>query len=338
MAKVDLITGFLGSGKTTFIKKYARYLMGKGERIGIIENDYGAISVDMMLLHEELGEECGLEMVVAGDMDCYRRRFKTKLISMGMLGYDRVIVEPSGIFDVDYFFDILYEEPLDRWYQIGNVIAITDSVLENDMSEKARYFLASQVAGAGRVVFSKTDLTTEEQIQCTKEQLNRVLEEFQCKRRFQLGKKQTSSLSDDIVVKPWSDWNSNDYEIIADCGYISESHIKKTVSEDNSYKSVFYYNVEMEKWELKELAEELFSKSTLGHIYRFKGFVRTPGEGWLQINCTAEQIQITPIPDAQEVIIVVGENLREEEIGEYIRKYSHTENITSGSTSHRSCH
>lgn len=53
------------------------------------------------------------------DKDCHRRRFKTKLIAMGMCGYDRVLIEPSGIFDMDEFFDALHEEPLDRWYQIG---------------------------------------------------------------------------------------------------------------------------------------------------------------------------------------------------------------------------
>ena len=52
MIKIDLITGFLGSGKTTFIKKYAKHLMDKGHHIGILENDFGAINVDMMLLQE----------------------------------------------------------------------------------------------------------------------------------------------------------------------------------------------------------------------------------------------------------------------------------------------
>ena len=50
MIKIDLITGFLGSGKTTFIKKYASYLLKKGMNIGILENDFGAVNVDMMLL------------------------------------------------------------------------------------------------------------------------------------------------------------------------------------------------------------------------------------------------------------------------------------------------
>lgn len=138
MVKIDLITGFLGSGKTTFIRKYAQYLMDAGNNIGILENDYGAVNVDMMLLQDLMGENCELEMISGGcDKDCHRRRFKTKLIAMGMCGYDRVIVEPSGIFDVDEFFDILHEEPLNRWYQIGNVIAIVDSKLERDLSEEA---------------------------------------------------------------------------------------------------------------------------------------------------------------------------------------------------------
>ena len=50
MIKIDLITGFLGAGKTTFIETYARWLMARGEKIGILENDYGAVNVDRLLL------------------------------------------------------------------------------------------------------------------------------------------------------------------------------------------------------------------------------------------------------------------------------------------------
>ena len=66
MIKIDLITGFLGSGKTTFIKKYARYLMKQGLNIGILENDLGPVNIDMMLLHDLEGDNCELEMVSGG--------------------------------------------------------------------------------------------------------------------------------------------------------------------------------------------------------------------------------------------------------------------------------
>lgn len=123
--QIDLITGFLGSGKTTFIKKYAAYFLKQGKKIGILENDFGAVNVDMMLLQDVMSDSCDVDMIAgACDKDCHRRRMKTKLIAMGMLGYDRVLIEPSGIFDVDEFFDILHEDPLERWYEIGNVIAL----------------------------------------------------------------------------------------------------------------------------------------------------------------------------------------------------------------------
>lgn len=40
MKQIDLITGFLGAGKTTFIRRYADFLMRCGSKIGILENDY----------------------------------------------------------------------------------------------------------------------------------------------------------------------------------------------------------------------------------------------------------------------------------------------------------
>ena len=74
MVKIDLITGFLGSGKTTFLKKYAKRLMEQGQNIGILENDFGAVNVDMMLLQDLMGHNCELEMVSGGcDADCHRR-------------------------------------------------------------------------------------------------------------------------------------------------------------------------------------------------------------------------------------------------------------------------
>ena len=50
MVQVDLITGFLGSGKTTFLRRYVQYLVAQGHSVCILENDFGAVNVDAMLL------------------------------------------------------------------------------------------------------------------------------------------------------------------------------------------------------------------------------------------------------------------------------------------------
>ena len=131
MVQVDLITGFLGSGKTTFMRHYARYMVQQGWNVCILENDFGAVNVDVMLLQDILGDHCDMESISGGcDCDTHQRRMRTKLISLAMQGFDRVIIEPSGIFDVDEFFDILHDEPLDKWYRMGNVIAIVDAKQE----------------------------------------------------------------------------------------------------------------------------------------------------------------------------------------------------------------
>ena len=116
MVQVDLITGFLGAGKTTFLRRYVRYLVQQGHKVCILENDFGAVNVDAMLVQEVLGPGCDVETISGGcDCDTHQRRMRTKLIAMAMRGFDRVVVEPSGIFDVDEFFDVLRDEPLDRW-------------------------------------------------------------------------------------------------------------------------------------------------------------------------------------------------------------------------------
>ena len=203
VTKIDLITGFLGSGKTTFMKLYASHFLSKGENIGILENDYGAVNVDMMLMSDLAGENCTLETVAgACDADCHKRRFKTKLIAMGMSGYDRVIVEPSGIFDVDEFFDTLREEPLDRWYEIGSVITVVDPTFTGSRSETSLSLLASQAASAGVLVFSKTQLASENDIQNAVDTLKSALKAVKCDR----------DISGIIMTKDWKSLTFDDFE------------------------------------------------------------------------------------------------------------------------------
>ena len=309
MVKVDLITGFLGSGKTTFIKKYARYLMDQGYNIGILENDFGAVNVDMMLLRE--GEQCELEMVAGGcDKDCHRRRFKTKLIAMGMCGYDRVLIEPSGIFDMDEFFDALHEEPLDRWYQIGNVIAVVDAGLDEKMSEEADYILASEVADAGCIVLSKTQEASEKSIESTVKHLNRALEAVHCKRKFG---------EDEIIRKDWEQFETEDFERILNSGYIAEDYEKMSLDEKEVFKSLYFMDLEISGAELRDVAQKIMQDPACGSVFRIKGFTQETDGSWTELNATHHEITQCPIAEGQKVIIVIGEQPDEEMIKKYLK-------------------
>lgn len=309
MVKIDLITGFLGSGKTTFIRKYAQYLMKQGMNIGILENDYGAVNVDMMLLQDLMGDNCELEMVAGGcDKDCHRRRFKTKLIAMGMCGYDRVLVEPSGIFDVDEFFDALREEPLDQWYEIGNVIAIVDAKLEKELSDEADFILASEVADAGCILLSHADETTEEEMDATVAHINEALEKIHCKRR--LGK--------EILRKSTPQLTSEDLHRIMSSGYVMENYEKMDLEEHSGFESQYFMNVPMTAEQLQRVAKEILEDSSCGAVFRIKGFIKAEDNSWIQLNATHNGVRMEPIQEGQEVIIVIGEHLRRERIDAYI--------------------
>lgn len=334
MITIDLITGFLGSGKTTFIEKYARWLVAKGERVCILENDYWAINIDRVLLQDLLGPNCELEMVVGGDgAEAHQRRFRTKLISMAMLGYTRVLVEPSGIYDVDEFFDTLYEEPLDRWYELGSELTIVDARLDPGLSPASRYLLASEAANAGKIILSKLPVTASvpkddetlpaedsaavdnidqhperaqnDVIGQTLALLNQAMEEVQCTRRF--------SYPDDVLAKPWAQLEDADFQMLEAAGYRHVSFLKKAVAEEDAYQSLFYMHYETTPEDLQARVLKLLADPAAGHVLRIKGF-----SSGLELNVTKDErhFRSRSVP-TEDVIIVIGEGLRKDIVAGY---------------------
>ena len=244
MVQVDLITGFLGSGKTTFMRHYARYMVQQGWNVCILENDFGAVNVDVMLLQDILGDHCDMESISGGcDCDTHQRRMRTKLISLAMQGFDRVIIEPSGIFDVDEFFDILHDEPLDKWYRMGNVIAIVDAKQEQQLSPQSAYLLASETANAGMVVLSRSQLATPAEMDSTVNYLNHALEQNGCARRF----------GADVLRKNWEDLTPQDLAAVAACGSKQASYEKMHFDQHDVFSSLYFIDRHLPLPRLKEV-------------------------------------------------------------------------------------
>ena len=310
MIKLDLITGFLGSGKTTFIKTYARYLMDNNEKICIIENDFGAINVDMVMLKDLEGDNCNLEMIVGGDgQEAHRRRLKTKLISMAMQGFDRVIIEPSGVFDPDEFFDLIYEEPLDRWYEIANVICIVDPTMEKDISDNSKYVLATEAAGAGIILFSKTGLCTHEDLEEAEEFLKNTMEQFGCMKK------------DGNINLLACDWNAADlyaYNRIVKCGYNKVSYTKLPIIDDNKFETIFYFDFKMEEEKLRKTIQNVFDNPDCGYIHRIKGLVKREDGSFYEFNANRKSTTVKSAPAERSVLIVIGEKINKAVLSEYL--------------------
>ena len=309
MVQVDLITGFLGSGKTTFLRRYVEYLVQQGHNVCILENDFGAVNVDAMLLQDLIGAHCDLETISGGcDCDTHQRRMRTKLISMAMRGFDRVVIEPSGIFDVDEFYDILRDEPLDRWYTLGNVVAIVDAKLEDELSPQADYLLASEAASAGLVVMSRVQQSEAGECTAVIDHLNRALAHCHCARRF----------GADVLCKDWAALTDADFARIDGCGWRQTSYVKLHFNEHEAFTSLYFLEAGRSVDQLKTAAQTLLHSAQYGHILRIKGFV-PDGGGWVELNAARDTMTVQPIPNGQEVLIVIGEGLQKDAIEKVIQ-------------------
>ena len=301
LPRIDLVTGFLGSGKTNYKKKYAKVLIDQGLCVGILENDYGAINIDMVFLEDLMGENCDVEMVQGGDgILSHRRRFATKLISMAMAGFDCVIVEPSGIYDTDEFFDTLAEEPLCKWYSPGSLISIVDADMEEEISEETEYLLVSQTDSAGMIVLSHWDRTDTDAPMRICNRLNRAMERFHSDRRF---------TEKDILAKDWEDLTAEDFASAAMSGMIPADHVKLPVEQESGYSTLFYFGTVMDEKKLQSCIAATFEDPSCGNVLRIKGFVRTGENTRVQVNATRRRVQIEPTFFANEVLIVTGEKL-----------------------------
>ncbi len=314
MTKIDLITGILGAGKTTFLRRYAQHFIDKGQHIAILVNDYGAVNVDMLLLKDLSCDHCQLEMVAAcNDPYCHRRRFKTQLVSLGMQHFDRVLIEPSGIFDMDEFFDTLHDTPLDRWFEIGSVLTIVDASCADTLPPQLEYLFASEAACAGKLILSKLSRISETPEQASARalaHLSRALTAVQCDRQF------TRS---DLLAKAWDTLTAEDFDALSQAGYRAASYVKQFQPETYDSAVHYFMHIRIPQAEIASVLNAILHDAGCGSIARLKGSLPAEDGSWLRINATPEKLEIEPVSDAQAVLIVIGNELCYEEIDRQLR-------------------
>lgn len=302
--KIDLITGFLGAGKTTFLKRYASYLITQGEKIGIIENDFGAVNIDMMLL-QSLQDQCVIEMIAGGDQSSYLRRFKTKLIAMKMRGIERVVIEPSGLFDIDEFFDLLHDEPLNQWCELQNVITIVDGsrlhLLNADMQE----IFTQQLLAAGKSIITKTQQNDQEVIL---RQINKILEPY----HFFIQ-------DHECYCQNIKNLTEKDMQQLSQCGYQLRGILRKHHHSFDDYETLYIMDKHFLLPDITERIKNVMQDHQYGIINRIKGFVSNDDHSWFEINATENEFHVEPVANGQEVLIIIGEKLNKEAIMSYFQ-------------------
>lgn len=173
---VTIVTGFLGCGKTTLLN---RILTERhGEKIAVIENEFGEVGIDNALLLS--GDEQIVEMnngciccTVRGDLIRILGELADKR-DTGQLHFDRVLIETTGLATPGPVAQTFFlDENISTRYLLDAVITVVDAVhamRQLDEHDQAQ----EQVGFADRLLLSKTDLVDGDQIEAVSSRLNQI--------------------------------------------------------------------------------------------------------------------------------------------------------------------
>ena len=163
MTKIDIISGFLGAGKTTFIKKLLQEAIS-GEQVVLIENEFGEIGIDGGFLKDSSIE---IREMNSGCICCSLVGDFGKSLSEVLTKYkpDRIIIEPSGVGKLSDVMKAVIDVSADMDVALNSAVTIVDAAKCKMYMKNFGEFFNNQIENAGTVVLSRTDITDTAKIQ-----------------------------------------------------------------------------------------------------------------------------------------------------------------------------
>ncbi|MFT8350673.1 GTP-binding protein [Clostridium saccharoperbutylacetonicum] len=163
MTKIDIISGFLGAGKTTLIKKLIEEAF-KGEKLMLIENEFGEIGIDGGFLNNsgveitEMNSGC-ICCSLVGDFGVALKE------ALDKYSPERIIIEPSGVGKLSDVIkaveNIKYEAPI----KLNSFTAVVDAIKCKMYMDNFGEFFNNQIENANTIVLSRTQKLTQEKLE-----------------------------------------------------------------------------------------------------------------------------------------------------------------------------
>jgi G3E family GTPase len=171
MTKIDIISGFLGAGKTTLIKK----LLGdalKGTKVVLIENEFGEIGIDGGFLKEsgiqikEMNSGC-ICCSLVGDFGTSLREVLDKYSP------DRILIEPSGVGKLSDVMKAVQNAMQGEDVELGSAVAVVDGSKSRMYIKNFGEFYINQIQHAGTIMLTRTDKMDEAKIKACVEEIRK---------------------------------------------------------------------------------------------------------------------------------------------------------------------
>ena len=169
MTKIDIISGFLGAGKTTFIKKLLQEAIA-GEQVVLIENEFGEIGIDGGFL-----KDSGIEIreMNSGCICCSLVGDFGKSLEEVLTKYqpERVIIEPSGVGKLSDVMNAVRDVAKNLDVKLNSAVTVVDASKCKMYMKNFGEFFNNQIENAGTIVMSRTDVAPEKKVQVAADML-----------------------------------------------------------------------------------------------------------------------------------------------------------------------
>lgn len=333
MTKVDIISGFLGAGKTTFIKKLLSDVWA-GEKLVLIENEFGEIGIDGGFL-----KDAGIEITEmnSGCICCTLVGDFSKALVKVLDEYhpDRVIIEPSGVGKLSDVARAIEAVEKDADIEIDGRITVVDGKKAKMYMKNFGEFFKDQVEHASTIVVSRTQMMTDEKV----EECVHTLREENAEATIistpwdELGKEAIShaltkgaeieSLFEDhedhdhdhdYCDHDHHDHDHHDHDHDCCCGHDHDHHHHHHADDvftSWGKETVHKYTEE----ELDYLLKALSETTSYGTILRSKGIIQMTDGSWKQFDLVPEEYEVREgQPDYTGRICVIGTDLKEDDL------------------------
>ena len=163
MTKIDIISGFLGAGKTTLIKKLIEQAF-KGEKLVLIENEFGEIGIDGGFLKDagvqitEMNSGC-ICCSLVGDFGTALKQVITDYTP------DRIIIEPSGVGKLSDVIKAVKDVSADLDVELDSYTTVADVSKVKIYMKNFGEFFNNQIESANTIILSRTQTTTQDKIE-----------------------------------------------------------------------------------------------------------------------------------------------------------------------------
>ena len=172
MTKIDIISGFLGAGKTTFIKKMIDEAF-KGEQIVLIENEFGEVGIDGGFL-----KDSGIEITEmnSGCICCSLVGDFGKNLNEVITKYhpDRILIEPSGVGKLSDVMKSVIDIEKEQDVKLNALVTVVNALKASKQMKAFGEFFNNQIEYATTVILSRSQNATPEQLEFCVKQIQKL--------------------------------------------------------------------------------------------------------------------------------------------------------------------